>query len=95
MALEERIRTLIREETARSAASGTQSVEQMQQQITDLHEHSHVIAGRGSKLEERVKELEATVAALAKGLAGLEASVASESQERPGASRRSSSRRPE
>ncbi|MBP5870823.1 hypothetical protein [Streptomyces scabiei] len=66
-ALDGRIRHLAREEAAAllgvpsgapAAADSTSTAEQMQQQITDLHEHLHHAATTISRLEGRIDVLE-------------------------------------
>lgn len=65
--LDGRIRAIAREEAGallgapggvQAAAGSAPTVEQMQQQITDLHEHLHVAATNISRLEERIGALE-------------------------------------
>lgn len=67
--LEGRIRSIAREEASallgvpggvQLAAGSTPDAEQMQQQLTDLHEHLHHAATTISKLEQRVGALEAS-----------------------------------
>lgn len=43
---------------AQAAAGSAPTPEQMQQQITDLHEHLHLATTRLSGLDARIKELE-------------------------------------
>lgn len=65
--LDNRMRAIAREEAAGllgvpggvpTAADSAPTAEQMQQQITDLHEHLHVAATNISRLEERLGALE-------------------------------------
>lgn len=62
--LDGRIRSIAREEAAAllgvpgGASAATPSPEQMQQQLTDLHEHLHHAATTISRLEARVGALE-------------------------------------
>lgn len=70
--LDARIRNLAREEAATllgdQAAGGTPGHEDLQQQITDLHEHLHHAATAITRLEDRLDTLEkaASPAAVAK-----------------------------
>ncbi len=65
--LDGRIRSIAREEAAallgipggvQAAASSGPTAEQLQEQITDLHEHLHLAATTIGKLEQRVEALE-------------------------------------
>lgn len=60
--LDGRIRALAREEAAAllgdHAGSGAPAGEELQQQITDLHEHLHHAATTIQRLEARLDELE-------------------------------------
>ena len=65
--LDNRMRAIAREEAGallgvpggvQETAGSAPTVEQMQQQITDLHEHLHVAATNISRLEERIGALE-------------------------------------
>ena len=67
--LDSRMRAIAREEAGallgvpggvQAEADSAPTAEQMQQQITDLHEHLHVAATNISRLEERVEALEQT-----------------------------------
>lgn len=64
-ALNGRIRMLAREEAASlagHATDGAPSINQLQQQITDLHEHLHHAATAIKRLEDRVNVLEKAAA---------------------------------
>lgn len=74
-ALDGRIRMLAREEAAallgvpsdaQPTASPAPTAEQLQQQITDLHEHLHHTATTIKHLEERIDKLEKAPAAAAR-----------------------------
>lgn len=65
--LDGRIRSIAREEASallgvpggvQEAADSAPTAEQMQQQITDLHEHLHQAATTISRLEQRIDALE-------------------------------------
>ena len=65
--LDNRMRNIAREEATallgvpngvEVAAGSAPSAEQLQEQITDLHEHLHVAATNVTRLEERVEALE-------------------------------------
>ena len=65
--LDSRMRAIAREEAGallgvpggvQAAAGSAPTPEQMQQQITDLHEHLHLAATNITRLEERVDSLE-------------------------------------
>ena len=65
--LDSRMRAIAREEAGallgvpggvQTAAESAPTAEQMQEQLTDLHEHLHLAATNLSKLEERVDALE-------------------------------------
>lgn len=58
MGLDERIRSLARQEAAAAATDRSADVAGLQQQITDLHEHLHHAATTISRLEGRVDALE-------------------------------------
>lgn len=57
-ALEGRIRKLAREEAAALGSTQTAGTPELQQQITDLHEHLHHAATTIKRLEDRVDMLE-------------------------------------
>lgn len=65
--LDGRIRAIAREEVSAllggADATPSPAYEQMQQQITDLHEHLHVAATMIKRLEDRVDLLEKTPSA--------------------------------
>ena len=67
MSIDERIRHLAREEaasmfaapaTAAASDVNTDRTAELQQQITDLHEHLHAAATAVSRLEQRIDALE-------------------------------------
>lgn len=62
MSLDERIRSLARQEAAAAVTDRSADVSGLQQQITDLHEHLHHAATTISRLEGRVEALEKVAA---------------------------------
>lgn len=62
MGLDERIKSLARQEAAAAVADRSADVAGLQQQITDLHEHLHVATTAVRRLEGRLEVLEKTAA---------------------------------